>query len=496
MGPGRARRVFIVLATALSFLMAAGAATGFAGYKWVQLELHRRASIHLGDQSAVPVSPGASPIPLMGALCKETCNYLVLGSDSRATLSTKDQIGFQTNAQIGGYRSDTMLLVHIVASTKHATIISFPRDLLVDIPGYGTNKINAAFSYGAANGGKIPGGAVLAAKTVQELTGLEINHVVVVDLGGFEAIVNAMGTVPFCTPVPLVDDPSKFPDYIPGEGGSGLNMPHAGCYDMNGAMALSLVRARHVIAGGVPDCVSDFARIGRQQQFMRALMNKLLSPSMLPKLPHLIDVITKQLYFDDKLQVTDLVDLSKALQGVASGNADFRVIPSQLTPDLNNVVLKQPEANMFLDRLRHDQPLGDLGTTLQGNAPTPGNVAVRVYDDNSQGHAQNDVYGDPNATAVGGLSSAGFKMMATQAEPVPADLAGVTGGKGAVILYAKGFEEQAKVVAQFVPGYPIQEAKPGQLPSDTQVGVVVDATFKHKNPGQGNTPTVNPNCSL
>ena len=478
------RRVLIVLATTVSFLMAAGAAAGFAGYEWAQAKLDQRATISLGDGSPVPSSPGESPVLPLGALCEDTCNYLVLGSDSRATLSSKDQQGFQTDAQIGGYRSDTMLLVHVVADSKHTTIISFPRDLIVGIPGYGTNKINAAFSVGAENGGKIPGGAVLAAKTVQELTGLQINHVVVVDLGGFESIVDAVGTVPFCTPVQLVDDPSRFPGYVPGDGGSGLYLD-AGCHDLDGATALALVRARDVIAGGVPDCISDFARIGRQQQFMRSLMNKLLSPLMLSKLPHLIDVITKQLYVDDKLKVTDLFDLSKALQGVASGNADFRTIPSELAPNNIDVVLT-PDAKIFLDKLRRDEPLGDLGTSLQGNAPTPGIIAVRVYDDASEGRAQNDVY-------IAQLSEAGFKMMATAAEPAPSELA----GQGTRILYAEGYEDQARVAAQYVPGpYPIKEAKPGELPADTQVAVVVDVKYKHHDPGEGNTPVVDPDCSL
>jgi hypothetical protein len=122
-------------------------------------------------------------------------------------------------------------------------------------------------------------------------------------------------------------------------------------------------------------------------------------------------------------------------------------------------------------------------------------ISVRVYDDDSENKAQHDVFGDPNAPEIGGLSSAGFKMMATEAEDA-GDLAGITGGRGAVILYNKGFEEQAKVVAQYVPGYRIVPAQPGQLPADTQVGVVVDATFKHKNPGQGQTVAVNPDCPL
>lgn len=482
----RLRRVLIILATTVSFLMAAGAAVGFAGYEWVKIKLERSGTITAPSQAPAP--PGQSPETRILGECRDTCNYLVLGSDSRAGLSQKDQQGFQTDAQIGGYRSDTMLLVHIDGATKHATIVSFPRDLIVDIPGHGTDKINAAFSIGSANGKttdeKISNGAVLAAQTVQRLTGLEVNHIMVVDLSGFEAIVNAMDTVPFCTPVKLVDDPSKFPDYIAGEGGSGLYLD-AGCHDLDGATALALVRARHVIAGGVPDCISDFARIARQQQFMRAMMNKLLSPAMVLQWPHLIDVVTEQLNLDDKLKPTDLLDLSKALQGVASGNADFRVIPSQLAP--NNIdVVRTPDADTFFDKLRRNEPLGDLGTSLQNTAPTPGDIAVRVYDDASEGHAPDDVYTTQ-------LSESGFKMMATSSETAPAELA----GRGTRILYAKGYEEQARVVAQYVPGpYPIKEAKSGELPSDTQVAVVVDVNYRYQDPGTGKTPVVNPECSF
>ena len=484
--PRRLRRVLIILATAVSFLMAAGAAAGFAGYEWIQWTLRTRG--YHPSPSAIPSTPGASPFSTF-TLCKDTCNYLVLGSDSRAGLSEKDQQGFQTDAQIDGYRSDTMLLVHINSATKHATIVSFPRDLIVEIPGHGTDKINAAFSIGSETGtsvaDKIGNGASLSMATVALLTDMPINHFLAVDLSGFEAIVNAMGTVPFCTPVKLIDDPSKFPDFIPGDGGSGLNL-EAGCHDLPGDTALALVRARHVIAGGVPDCISDFARIGRQQQFMRAMMNKLLSPAELTKLPSLIPTVFRQLYYDDKIEVTDLLDLSKALQGVASGNADFRTIPSKLAPNHNDVV-QAPEAEVFLEKLRQDQPLGDLGTGLQGNAPTPGEIAVRVYDDNSEGHAPDDVY-----TAQ--LSESGFKMMATGSETdFPPELA----GKGTRILYAKGYEEEANVVVQYVPGpYPIKEAKPGEIPDDTQVVVVVDVNYKHLNPGQGSTPAVNPECSI
>ena len=84
-------------------------------------------------------------------------------------------------------------------------------------------------------------------------------------------------------------------------------------------------------------------------------------------------------------------------------------------------------------------------------------------------------------------------MMATASESATPELQGM----GTTILYNKGYEEQAKVVAQYVPGpYPIEEAKPGQLPSDTQVGVVVDVHYTYQDPGSGKTPIVNPDCSL
>ncbi len=477
------------MAIVASFLMATGSATAFVGLVWAQHKIDKRGICFRNDCAASPVpSPSSGPVGYqLGGECKQTCNYLVLGSDSRSNLTPAQQRGFQTNSQIGGYRSDTIILVHIDGATRHATIVSIPRDLVVNIPGYGQNKINAAFNFGAMHGG-VPAGALLSAKTVSQLTGLDINHMVVVDLAGFESLVQAVGGVPFCTPIPLKDDPQAYPGAIPGDLGSGLTLS-AGCSTLDGPTALALVRARSVVSNGqLVDCVSDFARIQRQQQFMRALLNKILSPTMLLKLPQLVDVATKQLTFDKGLKVTDLLALANAMKGLASGNADFRTLPTQLgwatIGGLRSSVLTlTPQGQQFLSRLRNGQSLGDLGTQVVGQAPSPANIAVRVYDSNSQGHAQNDVW---NAQ----LNASGFKMMDTAAEPVPTALASLP----TVILYNKGYEEQAKVVANYVPGYKIQQAKPGQLPSDTQVGVVVTAKYVHRNPGSGNNPSLAVSC--
>jgi LCP family protein required for cell wall assembly len=368
--------------------------------------------------------------------------------------------------------------------TKHATIISFPRDLWVNIPGHGPNKINAAFSIGSAGHGGIAGGAALSAQTVSSLTGLRIQHAMVVDLAGFQNIVDALHGVPFCTPVPLVDDPPPSVRKL-GDFGSGLNMPHPGCYDLTGKDALALVRARYVRG----DCVGDFARIARQQQFLRSVMNKMLSPAEFANLPTLIPAVMKSLTVDNGLQVTDLVDLAKNLQGVASGNADFRTVPSrpgfEKTPDYSfplSVLHIQPQGYELFKRLQHNEPLGNLGKQIAYTPPSPADIAVRVYDDNSQGKAQQDVY-------TANLSQAGFQMMATAAEP-----AGNLAGLSNVILYNKGDENQAKVVSSYVPGVPVKEAAAGQLPADTQVGVVINHDYVHKNVGSGNNPSVQVNC--
>ena len=484
----RAGRIFIAIAASLSLLIGVGAASAYGGIVWVGHQFCRLGDTSAGCNGGTSVanpSSGPTVIPeQFKAACGDQCNYLLLGSDSRAALSAKDQKGFQSNAQIGGYRSDTILLVHIDTVTKHATILSFPRDLWVNIPGHGYDKINAAFSVGAANGGGVLGGANLVSATLHRLTGLTINHAMVVDLGGFEKVVDALGTVPFCTPVPLVDDPPASEKKL-GNYGSGLNLPHPGCYNLDGATALALVRARYVKG----DCVSDFSRISRQQQFLRSVINKALSPAELPKLGSVIPAVAKQLSIDKSLNVVDLVDLSTQLQGVASGNADFRVVPSKLgtenVPEYSfplSVLHLEPDAKTMFAKLRNDQSLGSLGEQIAYTPPSPADIRVRVYDDGSQGKAEQDVY-------TANLSNAGFAMMATAAEPA-GDLAGLSN----VILYNKGFEDQAKVVSGYVPGVPLKQATEGQLPADTQVGLVINHDYVHKNVGSGKTAAVQTDC--
>ena len=149
-----------------------------------------------------------------------------------------------------GHRSDTILLLHIPSNGGRAVLVSLPRDSYVQIPGYGNNKINAAYSFG---------GPKLLARTVQNNTGLRIDHYMGIGFGGLVNVVNAVGGVNMCLPRPIHDQ------------ASGLHLK-AGCQTLDGAQALAYVRDRHTFAD------QDLQRVQDQRIFLRALLRKMTSP--------------------------------------------------------------------------------------------------------------------------------------------------------------------------------------------------------------------------
>ncbi len=176
-------------------------------------------------------------------------NWLITGSDSRQGLTRAQERQYSTGRGIGGHRSDTIMLLHIPSNGTRAVLVSLPRDSYVPIPGHGYNKINAAYSLG---------GPKLLAETVQNLTGLRIDHYMGVGFGGFVGVVDAVGGVRMCLPGPLRDK------------ASGLNLK-AGCQTLSGGEALSYVRDRHDFAN------QDLQRIQDQRLFVKSLLSKLTS---------------------------------------------------------------------------------------------------------------------------------------------------------------------------------------------------------------------------
>lgn len=177
-------------------------------------------------------------------------NWLITGADTRNGLSTQQIIADHVGFDFGTANSDSIMLLHM-GTTGKPVLVSIPRDSYVDIPGVGWNKINAALA----------GGPALLIKTVEEATGLQINHYMGIGFGGLVSVVNQVGGVQICLPAALNDQDS------------GLNLP-AGCSNLNGTQALAFVRDRHSFA------TQDLQREQDQRLFLEALMKKATSPGV------------------------------------------------------------------------------------------------------------------------------------------------------------------------------------------------------------------------
>jgi LCP family protein required for cell wall assembly len=176
-------------------------------------------------------------------------NWLIAGSDQRTGISRAQRAQLHLGAT-GADASDSLMLLH--TGSGKPVLISIPRDSYVPIPGHGSNKINAALAIG---------GPALLVQTVEQVTGLKINHYMSIGFGGLADVVNTVGGVHICLPA-AVKDPY-----------SGANLK-AGCQNLNGTQAIQFVRSRHAFA------TSDLQRIQDQRAFLQALLSKATSPGV------------------------------------------------------------------------------------------------------------------------------------------------------------------------------------------------------------------------
>jgi LCP family protein required for cell wall assembly len=263
--PASRRLIRVVIAVSASLSLVFGVVGAASAVRWVQL---RDVGVDPGPfTQAVPSGSPASPT----SRCSEhACNYLLLGSDSRAGLPIDEQHQFGTNKDIGGtIRADTIMLVHTDPALQKAIVLSFPRDLWVDIPGHGWNKINAAFE-----GGLQGGGPQLMANTIANLTGLTVDHYLYVDLAGFQHVVDTLGGVELCIPQYEVNTPGWLMQHTGGGGetkiyygevghvadpNTGLDVV-PGCHHLGGYQALAYRATRSPISRGSDGSSSSFAR--------------------------------------------------------------------------------------------------------------------------------------------------------------------------------------------------------------------------------------------
>ncbi|WP_247613413.1 LCP family protein, partial [Streptomyces galbus] len=274
------------------------------------------------------------------ALVKGAQNILLIGSDSRAGAGNG-----KYGKDSGTERSDTTILLHLSADRRSATAVSVPRDLMVDVPGCrrrdGTRgePMFAMFNYAFQTGG-----SACTVRTVEKLTGVRVDHHIVVDFSGFKDMVDAVDGVEVCLDEPIDDKAAK------------LRLP-AGRVTLDGEQALGYVRARKSLGNG-----SDTDRMDRQQRFLSALVTKVRGNDVLlnpVKLYPVLDAATSSLTTDPALaSLHGLYDLVRGLRDIPASRVRFLTVPREsYVYNANRDQLVQPAAENLFRRLRTDRPI-------------------------------------------------------------------------------------------------------------------------------------------
>ena len=276
-------------------------------------------SYYFGMVNTVDVFAGAMNRPTVSPLAGDAMNILVAGVTSRADISQADLVKYHLGTDVNalGNGSDTLMIVHIAKNTGHVTVVALPRDSLVTIPAWKgqpahPDKINDAYTIG---------GAPLMFQTVEQATGIHLDHYVQVGFSGFLQMVDAIGGVDVCLPVAVKDNPKY----------TNLNLP-AGFNHLDAATAINFVRSRHAYAS------SDFGRIQAQQRFIASVFKKvtttgvLLNPVSADKF---ISAVLKSLVFDTGLgDHKALMALALRAQGLTLKQIEFTTVP--IAPGMDN----------------------------------------------------------------------------------------------------------------------------------------------------------------
>ncbi len=314
------------IALVLLCLMAAG------GIYWAYNQASALPRIDVGASLSPSSEPG------------EPQNILLVGIDDGTGLQAGDPV---LRGRTATLNTDTVMILRVDPKSQQAALLSLPRDLYVDLAGGGKGRINTALALG---------GPERLIETIKQDFGIPINHYAMVDFHGFESLVNAVDGVPVYFRYPSRDENTGLFQYDPG------------CVTLDGEQALAYARSRHFeiqrTPGGkwVEDPSSDFGRITRQQQFIKAALRKAVAKGVRNPfvLKDLVGIAQKNVTLDTELSIQDLVDLGMQFK-------DFD--PDQLvtyTPKANGTMVGAMSV-LKLDQAG-SQPIFDV---FRGVTPIP-----------------------------------------------------------------------------------------------------------------------------
>ncbi|MCW3843977.1 LCP family protein [Micromonospora yasonensis] len=312
----RGRRIALIIFLVVALLGGGGLIAGGLYYRSINSGIERVDAFNDVPEESRPQ-----------VVAKDAMNIMILGSDSRDPENS------------GGSRSDTIIVAHLPADRSTAQLISIPRDTWVPVPrsrdgqhGGRDAKINAAYAWG---------GVPLMVQTVEQFTGVRIDHVTMVDFAGFKEIVDALGGVEIDVEKGFTTKYSL----------SGSRTFAQGRQTMDGAAALDYARERHAFADG------DFARIRHQQQVIKAILDKAASGGVLTspgKLNSFVKATASAVAVDKSLS---LLDLAAQLRGLRGGNLAFFTCPVKGTGRVGSesvVFANNAKAKVLFDAVRRD----------------------------------------------------------------------------------------------------------------------------------------------
>ncbi|MEV0787072.1 LCP family protein [Streptomyces sp. NPDC050423] len=431
----RRKKALIWTGGVMAFLLVGVSVGGYLLYQHFNGNLN---TVDIGDAGNKDVATANAPL-----------NILVIGTDKR---TGKGNEGYGDKGSTG--HADTNILFHVSKDRTNATALSIPRDLITDIPDCktrqpdGSDKAipgteNIRFNVSLGQEGRDPSCTM---DTVKEITGLKVDHFMMVDFNAVKELSTAVGGVEICLAKPVKDADSH------------LDLP-AGKHKIQGEDALAFVRTRHSFANG-----SDLDRIKVQQQFIGSMIRQMKSDDTLTsptKLFKLADAATRALTVDKAIgSVPKLTTLAKELTKIDTKNISFVTLPvidNPAEPKPITVVVDPVKAPQLFSMMQHDTSLTEVAAQkkaakskqdalLKGTKAAPADVRVDVYNGGKiAGGAQQTVTWLQNTKGV---------LKSTNKANAPAKAARTT------LEYAPNQADQARALAEMM-GLPGSALKKG-----------------------------------
>jgi LCP family protein required for cell wall assembly len=455
--PKRSRKRWVIAIVASLVLLVVGGAGA----------IYLKLNANISTFNAAGLSKNRPAASSADANGKTPVNVLLIGSDSRAGANAA--LGGASAGPIG--RSDTTILLHVYPDHKHAVGISIPRDSMVDIPPcllpngtWSPDQPNAQFNSAFSMGNTAKGNPACTQNTIEKMSGLRVDHTMVIDFAGFAAMTSAVNGVNVCVPNDIYQG-----DMNPNLGHQGSVVLKKGMQNLSGQLALDYVRVRH----GVGDN-SDVGRMLRQQAFLSALISKIKGQGMNPTtLLPLADAATRSLTVDPALgSAAKLMSFALTLRSIDLKNIQFITAPWKYAGA--RIDLVHPAVDDLFATLRADRTLEGVnasGKTAPKPVPAPTvngtGIAVSVY----------------NGTMTNGLGTKAADQLKAKSFTVDSVTTAKTQDHTTTLIeYGSASATQAKTVAQLFPGAQLEPL------SITGINVVVGQDFAKTAAGSAPKP--------